>query len=181
MVRWEIYTLAISPTNPPDFGANSMLKNVRLWLESPNCFLLKLARVTNLIPLWKWLANERFPKRNRTQNQRVTKSQHMQISWSLTAQFQAKSLYISHAVSNFYGTEIETAETFSIVSCSTRNTSPRDLCIMTLDVAARDLLETSSKPAAENFWQKYLAIRYVDCLTGQLIFRKLLILQWFTY
>ena len=40
------------------------------------------ARVTILIPLWKWLANERFPKR--TQNQWATKSQHMQISWSLT-------------------------------------------------------------------------------------------------
>ena len=26
----------------------------------------------------------------------------------------------------------QTAETFSILSCSTRDTSPRDLCIMTL-------------------------------------------------
>ena len=93
MVKWEIYTLAISPTNPPDFGANSMLKNVQLWLESPNCFLLKLARVTNLIPLWKWLANERFPKR--TQSQWATKSQHMQISWSLTGKSFSEALILA--------------------------------------------------------------------------------------
>ena len=36
----------------------------------------------------------------------------------------------------------QTAETFSIVSCSTRDTSPRDICIMTLARTAQMRFDT---------------------------------------